>query len=123
MRWLRRLPLDLWGWASRLVGVSVIYGLRWLSACASIKLFFFLFDEGAVTRPMAFDSAMNAIVWYFLSLAGVFSAATVGIALVAPPSSVALRPGVAGFVTGDRVHGLRGLRLLSLVWLRSVAIA
>ena len=28
MRLLRRLPLDLWGRASRLVGVSVIDGLR-----------------------------------------------------------------------------------------------
>jgi hypothetical protein len=34
-----------------------------------------------------------------------------------------LRSGLAGFVTGDRVHGPRGLCLFSLIWLRSVAIA
>ena len=83
---------------------------------------FFLLDEGALTCPMTFVSAMNAAVGYFLLSAGVFPPAPIGVASVAPPSIV-LRPGVAGFVTGDRVHGLWGLRLLGLMWLRSVAIA
>ena len=124
MRLLRRLPLDL-GWrASRLVVVGEVDGLRRLfSVCGSVQLFFLLLDEGALTRPMTLVSAMNAAVGYFLSSAGVFPPTPVGVASVAPPSSVILRPGVAGFVTGDRVHGLWGLRLLSLMWLRSVAIA
>ena len=123
MRLLRRLPLDLWGWASRLVAVSVIDRLwRLFGVCASVKLFFLLLDEGAITRLMTLVSAMNAAVGYFLPLAGVFSVITVGIVSVAPPSSIVLRPGVVGFVTGDRVHGLPGLRLLSLMCLPSIAI-
>ena len=84
---------------------------------------FFLLDEGALIRPMTFVSAMNAAVGYFLFSVRVFPPTPIGVASVAPPSSVVLRPGVAGFVTGDRVHGLRGLRLFSLMWLQSVAIA
>ena len=72
---------------------------------------------------MTFVSAMNAAVRDFLLLAGVFPPTSIRIVSVAPPSSVVLRPGVAGFVTGDRVHGFWGLRLLGLIWLRSVAIA
>ena len=72
---------------------------------------------------MAFVSAMNAAIRNFLLSAGVFSPTTIGVASVAPPSSVVLRPGVAGCVTGDCVHDLWGLHLLSLMWLRSVAIA
>ena len=103
--------------------MSVIDGLRRLGVCPSVKLFFLLLDEGAVTRPVTLVSAMDAAVGYILPSAGVFSATAVGIASVAPPSSVALRPGVAGFVTGDCVHGLRSLRLFSLMRLRSVATA
>ena len=107
-----------------LVGVGTVDGLRWLLGfCGSLQLFFFLLDEGALTRPMTFVSAMNAAIWYFLFSARVFPPTPIGVASVAPPSSVVLRPGVAGFVTGDSVHGLRGLRLFSLVWLRSIAIA
>ena len=104
--------------------VCRIDGLRWLFAiCGSLQLFFFLLDEGALIGPMTFVSAMNATVGYFLLSAGVFPPTMIGVASVAPPSSVVLRPGVAGFITGDHVHGLRGLRLFSLIWLRSVAIA
>ena len=91
----------------RLVGVGIVDGLRrLLSVCGSIQLFFLLFDEGALTRPMTFVSAVNAAVGDFLFPAGVFFPTTTGIASIAPPSSVFLRPGVAGFVTGDRVYGL-----------------
>ena len=71
----------------------------------------FLLDEGALIRPMTFVSAMNAAVWYFLFSAEVFPPTTIGVASVAPPSSVVLRPGVTDFVTGDRVHSLRGSSL------------
>ena len=120
---MQRLPLDLWWRASRLVVVGVVDGLRGLfGVCASVKLFFLLLDEGAVTRPMTLVSAMYTAIGYFLPSTGVFPPTAVGIASVAPPSSVVLRPGVAGFVTGDCVHGLRGLRLFSLMWLRSITI-
>ena len=110
--------------ASLLVVVSVIDGLRRLfGVCASVKLFFLLLDERAITRPMTLVSAMYTAIGYFLSSTGVFPPTADGVASVAPPSSVVLRPGVVGFVTGDRVHSLRGLRLFSLVWLRSIAIA
>ena len=65
---------------------------------------------------------MNAAVRDFLPSAGVISAAAVGVASVAPPSSVVLRPGVARFIAGDRIHILRGLRLLGLVRPRSVVV-
>ena len=55
---------------------------------------------------MAFVSAVNAAVGDFLFPAGVFFPTTTGIASIAPPSSVVLRMGVAGFVAGDRVYGL-----------------
>ena len=103
--------------------MSVVDWLQMLGVCGSVELFFLLLDEGALTRPMTLVSAMNAAVGYFLSSAGIFPPTPVGVASVAPPSSVILRPGVAGFITGDRVDGLRGLCLLSLMWLRSVAIA
>ena len=107
-----------------LVGVGTVDRLRWLlGVYGSLQLFFFLLDEGALTRPMTFVSAMNAVVRDFLLSAGVFPPTSIRIVSVARPSSVVLRPGVAGFVTGDRVHGLWGLRLLGLMWLRSVAIA
>ena len=85
-----------------MVGVGIVDGLRrLLSVCGSIQLFFLLFDEGALTRPMTFVSAMNAVVGYFLPSAGIFSPAPV--ASFAPPSSIVLRPRVASFVTGDHV--------------------
>ena len=124
MSLLRRLPLDLWGRASRLVVVSVVDGLRQLlGVCASVELFFLLLDEGAITRPMTLIYAMNTAVGYFLPSVGIFPATAVGIASVTNPSSVVLRPGVTGFVTGDCVHGLWGLRLFSLMRLQSIAIA
>ena len=87
--------------------MSVIDGLRRLfGVCGSGQFFFLLFDEGALTRPMAFVSAMNAAIRNFLLSAGVFLPTTIGVASVAPPSSVVLRPGVAGCVTGDCVHDL-----------------
>ena len=105
-------------------GCCVIDEFRQLfGVCASVKLFFLLLDEGAVTRPMTLVSAMYTAIGYFLPSAGVFSPTAVGIASVAPPSSVVLRPGVVGFITGVRVHDLWGLRLFSLMWLPSVAIA
>ena len=104
--------------------MGVIDGLRQLlGVCASVEFFFLLLDEGAIAHPMSLVPAMNAAVWDFLPSASVVPAATVGVASIAPPSSVVLRPGVAGFVAGDRVHGLRDLCLFSLVCLRSVAIA
>ena len=107
-----------------MVIVGVVDGLRGLfGVCASVKLFFLLLDEGAVTRPMTLVSAMYTAIGYFLPSAGVFPPTPVGIVSVAPPFSVVLRPGVAGFVTGDRVHGLWGLCLLGLIWLWSVTIA
>ena len=113
----------MWWRASRLVVVNVIDRLRWLfGVCGSVQLFFLFLDEGALTRPMTFVSAMNAAVGNFLPSAGVFPPTPVGVASVAPPSSVVLRPGVAGFVTGDRVHGLRCFRLLGLMLVRTVAI-
>ena len=68
-------------------------------------LLFFL-DEEALTRPMTFVSSMNAAIRYFLFSAGVFPPSPVRVASVAPPSSVVLRPGVTGFIAGDRVYGL-----------------
>ena len=121
---MRRLPLNLRWRALLLVCVGRIDGLRWLLVvCGSLQLFFFLLYKGALTHPMAFVSAVNTAVRDFLFSAGVFPPTMIGVASVAPPSSVVLRPGVAGFVTGDRVPGLRGLRLFSLMWLRTVAIA
>ena len=67
---------------------------------------FFLLDEGALISPVAFVFVVNAAVGDFLFPAGVFFPTTTGIASIAPPSSVVLRPGVACFVTGDRVYGL-----------------
>ena len=64
---------------------------------------------------MTFVSAVNAIVRNFLLSARVLPPATIGVASFAPPSSVVVRPGVAGFITGDRVHGLRCFRLLGLM--------
>ena len=124
MRLLRRLSLYLWWQASWLVVVGIIDGLRRLfGVCGSTQFFFLLLNEGALTRPMTFVSAMNAVVRHFLLSAGIFPLTPIGVTSVAPPSSVALRPGVAGFVTGDRVHGLWGLCLLGLIWLWSVTIA
>ena len=121
---MRRLPVNLRWQALRLVSVGIVDRLRrLLGVCSSVQLFFLLLDEGALTRPMTFVSAMNAAVRDFLLSAGVFPPTSIRIVSVAPPSSVVLRPGVAGFVTGDRVHGFWGLRLLGLIWLRSVAIA
>ena len=120
---LRRLSLDLWWRASRLVDVIAVDRLWWLGTCASIKLFFLLLDEGAITRPMTLIYAMNTAVGYFLPSVGIFPPTSIGIVSVTPPSSVVLRLGVTGFVTGDRVHDLWGLRLLGLVWLRLVVIA
>ena len=55
VRLMRRLPLDLRWRALCLVGVGIVDGLRrLLSVCGSIQLFFLLFDEGALTRPMTF---------------------------------------------------------------------
>ena len=82
--------------------MGIVDGLRrLLSVCGSIQLFFFLLDEGALTRPMTFVSAMNAAVRDFLLLAGVFPPTSIRIVSVAPPSSVVLRLGVTGFVTGE----------------------
>ena len=90
-----------------LVSVGIVDGLRrLLVVCGSLQLFFFLLDEGALISPVAFVSAVNAAVGDFLFPAGVFFPTTTGIASIAPPSSVVLRMGVAGFVAGDRVYGL-----------------
>ena len=90
-----------------LVGVGTVDGLRWLlGSCGSLQLFFFLLDEGALISPVAFVSAVNAAVGDFLFPAGVLFPTTIGIASIAPPSSVVLRPGVAGFIARDRVYGL-----------------
>ena len=87
--------------------VCRIDGLRWLFAiCGSLQLFFFLLDEGALIGPMAFVPAVDASVGYFLFSAVIFFPTTIGIASIAPPSSIVLRPGVAGFVAVDRVYGL-----------------
>ena len=112
------------GQASRLIVIGgVIDRLRRLSV-ASVKFFFLFFDKGAIeiAHRMPLVLAMDAAIWSFLPSAGVVSAAAVGVASVAPPSSVVLRPGVAHFVTGDRVHGLRSLRLVGLVWFRPFAV-
>ena len=101
------MPLNLRWRALLLVCVGRIDGLRrLLVVCGSLQLFFFLLDEGALISPVAFVSAVNAAVGDFLFPAGVFFPTTTGIASIAPPSSVVLRPGVAGFVAGDRVYGL-----------------
>ena len=122
--WLmRRLPLNLQWQALCLVCVGAVDGLRrLLGVCGSLQLFFFVLDEGAFIGPMTFVSAMNAAIGYFLFSAKVFPPTPIGVASVAPPSSVVLRPGVAGFVTGDRVHGLRCFCLLGLMLVRTVAI-
>ena len=78
---------------------------RLLVVCGSLQ-FFFLLDEGALISPMAFVSAVNAVVGDFLFPAGVLFPTTIGIASIAPPSSVVLRPGVAGFIARDCVYGL-----------------
>ena len=106
-----------------MVIVGVVDGLRGLfGARASIELFFLFRNEGEITRPVILVSAMNTVVGYFLPSAGVFPPTPVGIVSVAPPFSVVLRPGVAGFITGDRVHGLWCFRLLGLMLVRTVAI-
>ena len=98
---MRRLPLNLRWRALLLVCVGRMDGLRrLLIVCSSLQLFFFLLDEGALISPVAFVSAVNAVVGDFL-----FPTMT-GIASIAPPSSIVLRPGVAGFVAVDRVYGL-----------------
>ena len=120
---MRRLPLNLRWRALRLVSVGTIDGLRrLLGVCGSVQLFFLLLDEGALTRPMTFVSTGNAAVGHFMLSAGIFPSSPIGVTSVAPPSFVVLRPGVAGFVTGDRVHGLWGLCLLGLMLVRTVAI-
>ena len=101
---------------------GVIDRLRRLGVGASVEFFFLLLDEGAIAHPMLLVPDMDAAIRDFLPSASVVSAAAVGVASVAPLSSVVLRPGVARFVDGDRIHGLRGLRLLDLMWLRSVAV-
>ena len=102
-----------------MVIVGVVDGLRGLfGVCASVKLFFLLLHEGAITHPMTLVSAMNTAVRHFLLSAGIFPLTPIGVTSVAPPYSVVLRPRVARSVARDRVHGLRGLRLLSLVWPR-----
>jgi hypothetical protein len=101
---------------------GVIDRLRRLGIGASVEFFFLLLDEGAIARPILLVPAMDAAIRDFLPSASVVSAAAVGVASVAPLSSIVLRPGVARFVDGDRIHGLRGLRLLDLMWPRSVAI-
>ena len=104
---MRRLPLNLQWRTLRLVCVGRIDGLRrLLVVCGSLQLFFFLLDEGALISPVAFVSVVNGAVGDFLFPAGVLFPTTIGIASIAPPSSVVLRPGVACFVTGDRVYGL-----------------
>ena len=117
----RGLPLGSWGQTSRLVVVGGVVDR--LGVSASVEFFFLLLDEGAIAHPMSLVPAMNAAVWDFLPSAGVVPAATVGVASIAPPSSIVLRSGVACFIAGDRVHDLRGLRLLSLVRPRSVVVA
>ena len=79
---------------------------RLLVVCGSLQLFFFVLDEGAFIGSMTFVSAMNAAVGYFLFSVRVFPPTPIGVASVAPPSSIVLRPGVAGFVAVDRVYGL-----------------
>jgi len=124
VRLLWRLPLSGWEQASWLVVVGcVVDGLRRLGVGASVEFFFLLLDEGAIARPMPLVPVVNAAVGDFLPSAGVVSVAAVGFASIAPPSFVVLRPGVARFIAGDRVHDLRGLRLLSLVRPRSVVVA
>ena len=77
---------------------------------ASVGLFFLFLDDGAFVCAMPLVFAMYVAVWGFWPSVGVVSApAVVVVASVAHPSSVDLRPGVASFVTGDRVHGLRVL--------------
>jgi hypothetical protein len=123
MRMIQRLQLVGWGQASRLVvSGGVINGLRQLGVGASVKFHFLLLDKGAFTCPMPLVLSMDAAVWNFLPSTGVASAATVGVASVAPLSSIVLRPGVVCFVVGDRIHGLRGLCLLGFVWSRSIAV-
>ena len=123
MRLMRRLPLNLRWRALRLVSVGTIDGLRWLlGVCGSVQLFFLLLDEGAITRPMTLVSAMNVAAGNFLPSVGVFSATAVGVASIAPPSSIVLRSGVACFIAGDRVHGHRILRLFGLMRPRPIAV-
>ena len=99
-----------------MVVVSVIDRLRRLfGVCGSVQFFFLLLDEGALARPMTFVSTMNAAVGYLLLSAGVFPSTPIRVTSVVPPSSVVLRPGVAGFVAKDPVHVLWGLRLLVLL--------
>ena len=82
----------------RLVGMGgVIDGLRRLSV-ASVKFFFLFFDKGAIACPRPLVLAMDATIWSFLPLADVVSTAAVGVASVAPPSSVVVRPGVVRFI-------------------------
>jgi len=87
-----------WGQASRLIVMGgVIDGLRRLSV-ASVKFFFLFFDKGAIDCPRPLVLAMDATIWSFLPSAEVVSTAAVGVASVAPPSSVVVRPGVVRFI-------------------------
>ena len=120
---LRRLPLGRWGQASLLVVVGgVVDGLRRLGVGALVEFFFLLLDEGAIAHPMSLVPAMNAAVWDFLPSASVVPAATVGVASIAPPSSIVLRSGVACFIAGDRIHGHRILRLFGLMRPRPIVV-
>ena len=100
---------------TRFKTILVMFGV-----CASVEFFFLLLDEGAIARPMPLVPAMNAAVGDFLPSAGVVSSVPVVVASITSPSSVGMSPGVAGFITRDRVHGLRSLRMLDLVWPRLV---
>jgi hypothetical protein len=106
--WLRGLPLCR-GRPPRLAVVGgVVDRLRWISI-ASVGLFF-LFLDGAFVCPRPHVFAMYVAVWGFWPSVGVVTTPTVVVvASVVHPSSVDLRLGVASFVTGDCVHGLRVL--------------
>jgi hypothetical protein len=101
--------------------IDGLWRLRLLSV-TSVKFIFLLFDKEALARPVPLVLAIDTAVWDFLLSSGVVSAAAVGVASVAPPSSIVLRMGVARFVARDCVHCLRGLRLIGLVRPRSFTV-
>ena len=122
MRLVRRLPLDGWGQASRLVvSGGVIDGLRWLSVGASIEFFFLLLDEGQslVQCPCPYNGCSSTGLFAFdqcyLHGHGWCCFGHSSLLYCFEAGSRELR-------REDRIHGLQGLRLLGLVRPCSVTV-
>ena len=88
----------------------------------TIELLLPLDGDGAFVGPMAFVFAVEVAERDFLSSAAIVLSGTVVSLIVvvslAPPSSVAVRPGVAWLFFGDCVDCILVLWLVNMPWLR-----